>query len=229
MAIASPAFFIGDCTSCFFICAFVDSQSQHWCVLVAAYGPVQRRTVAQVALRWLLQRRSVASGIDPTNNFSFCCRQCHSFAGIVVIGVRTLEQLEENMQCVGWELHLELIKRLDIASNVPAPCKRLAIADLIAILIRVLVVRSVLVNISNARHPSARFTRHWLCHQASGTRRNIVLLFVLLVFWLFVRLTATENSPFASEWSCEECKHGSCPAIPLKLFIVWLVREHNRA
>ncbi|HEX8249409.1 MAG TPA: aldo/keto reductase [Pyrinomonadaceae bacterium] len=53
------------------------------------------KTVAQVALNWLLQRPSVAS---------------------IVIGARDEEQLKQNLEAVGWNLTKEQIARLDKAS-----------------------------------------------------------------------------------------------------------------
>lgn len=55
------------------------------------------RTVAQVALNWLLQRPTVAS---------------------LVIGARNEAQLKENIGAVGWNLTTEQVKRLDEASAV---------------------------------------------------------------------------------------------------------------
>jgi aryl-alcohol dehydrogenase-like predicted oxidoreductase len=53
------------------------------------------RTVAQIALNWLLERPSVAS---------------------IIIGARTEEQLRENLGAVGWSLTGNQIARLDTAS-----------------------------------------------------------------------------------------------------------------
>ncbi len=53
------------------------------------------KTVAQIALNWLLQRPSVAT---------------------VVIGARNEEQLRQNLGAVGWNLTAEQIARLDAAS-----------------------------------------------------------------------------------------------------------------
>ncbi len=55
------------------------------------------KTVAQVALNWLLQRPTVAN---------------------LVIGARDEEQLKQNLAAVGWNLDIEQIKRLDAASEV---------------------------------------------------------------------------------------------------------------
>jgi len=55
------------------------------------------KTIAQVALNWLLQRPTVAN---------------------LVIGARDEEQLKQNLAAVGWNLDVEQIKRLDTASEV---------------------------------------------------------------------------------------------------------------
>ncbi|WP_421827648.1 aldo/keto reductase [Larkinella sp.] len=54
------------------------------------------KTVAQVALNWLLQRPTVSS---------------------IVIGARTEEQLTQNLGAIGWNLSKEQVARLDAASN----------------------------------------------------------------------------------------------------------------
>ncbi|XP_059085590.1 1-deoxyxylulose-5-phosphate synthase YajO-like [Tigriopus californicus] len=58
------------------------------------------KTVAQVAIRWLLQRPNVPS---------------------VVIGAKTLGQLQDNLGAVSFQLSLEEMKSLDEASALPAP------------------------------------------------------------------------------------------------------------
>lgn len=58
------------------------------------------KTVPQVALNWLLQRPSVSS---------------------VIIGARNEEQLRQNLAAAGWNLTPEQVKRLDQASETPAP------------------------------------------------------------------------------------------------------------
>ena len=58
------------------------------------------KSIAQIALNWLLQRPSVAT---------------------VVIGARNEEQLKQNLGAVGWKLSAEQIARLDAASSVPLP------------------------------------------------------------------------------------------------------------
>jgi aryl-alcohol dehydrogenase-like predicted oxidoreductase len=54
------------------------------------------RTVAQVALNWLLQRPTVVN---------------------LVVGARNEEQLRQNLGAVGWALSTEQVKRLDAASE----------------------------------------------------------------------------------------------------------------
>lgn len=56
------------------------------------------KTIAQVALNWLLQRPSVAT---------------------LIIGARNEEQLRQNLGAVGWELSAAQIAKLDAASAVP--------------------------------------------------------------------------------------------------------------
>lgn len=55
------------------------------------------KSVAQVALNWVLQRPSVSS---------------------VIIGARNAEQLRQNLGAVGWNLSADQVKRLDEASAV---------------------------------------------------------------------------------------------------------------
>lgn len=57
------------------------------------------KTVAQVALNWLLQRPTISS---------------------LVIGARTEEQLKSNLEAVGWNLSTEQVQRLDQASRQPS-------------------------------------------------------------------------------------------------------------
>ncbi|MGV3587486.1 MAG: aldo/keto reductase [Adhaeribacter sp.] len=56
------------------------------------------KTVAQVAINWLLQRPTVSS---------------------IIIGARNEEQLRQNLGAIGWNLTVEQVKRLDKASEVP--------------------------------------------------------------------------------------------------------------
>ena len=54
------------------------------------------KTIAQVALNWLLQRPTVAN---------------------IVIGARDEEQLRQNLGAIGWSLNAEQVARLDRASH----------------------------------------------------------------------------------------------------------------
>lgn len=56
------------------------------------------KTVAQVAINWLVQRPTVAS---------------------IIIGARNEEQLKQNLGAVGWNLTTEQVRKLDKASEVP--------------------------------------------------------------------------------------------------------------
>ncbi|OIN60822.1 aldo/keto reductase [Arsenicibacter rosenii] len=56
------------------------------------------KTVAQVALNWVLQRPTVSS---------------------IIIGARNEEQLTQNLGVVGWKLTTDQVKRLDQASETP--------------------------------------------------------------------------------------------------------------
>ncbi|MGN5634954.1 aldo/keto reductase [Streptomyces sp. AC154] len=67
---------------------------------VVAVAEETGRTPAQVSLRWLLGRPGVAAPI---------------------VGVRTVEQLSDNLGAVGWELTPEQTARLDEASARPLP------------------------------------------------------------------------------------------------------------
>lgn len=67
---------------------------------VVAVAEETGRTPAQVSLRWLLGRPAVAAPI---------------------VGVRTVEQLTDNLGAVGWELTPEQTVRLDEASARPLP------------------------------------------------------------------------------------------------------------
>ena len=58
-----------------------------------------RKSIAQVALNWLLQRPTVDS---------------------IIFGARNEEQLKQNLGAVGWNLTVDQVKRLDAASDVPA-------------------------------------------------------------------------------------------------------------
>lgn len=56
------------------------------------------KSVAQVALNWLLQRPTVAN---------------------IIVGARNEEQLKQNLGAVGWSLDTDQIRRLDQASELP--------------------------------------------------------------------------------------------------------------
>jgi aryl-alcohol dehydrogenase-like predicted oxidoreductase len=56
------------------------------------------KSVAQVAINWVLQRPTIAN---------------------IVIGARNEEQLKQNLDAVGWNLTTSQIKKLDAASEVP--------------------------------------------------------------------------------------------------------------
>lgn len=56
------------------------------------------KSVAQVALNWLLHRPTVSS---------------------IIIGARNEEQLKQNLGAIGWSLTVEQIQKLDLASEVP--------------------------------------------------------------------------------------------------------------
>lgn len=68
-------------------------------VLLAVAGEAGK-TPAQVALNWVLNRPGITAPI---------------------IGVRTMEHLEDNLGAAGWTLSEEQIKRLNQASDVPLP------------------------------------------------------------------------------------------------------------
>ena len=56
------------------------------------------KTVAQIALNWVLQRPTVSS---------------------IIIGARNEEQLKQNLDVVGWNLTKEQLQKLDTASEIP--------------------------------------------------------------------------------------------------------------
>ena len=56
------------------------------------------KTVAQIALNWLLRRPTVST---------------------LIVGARNEEQLKQNLGAIGWELTKEQIAKLDAASEVP--------------------------------------------------------------------------------------------------------------
>jgi aryl-alcohol dehydrogenase-like predicted oxidoreductase len=55
------------------------------------------KTIAQVAINWVLQRPTVSS---------------------IIIGARNEEQLRQNLEAIGWNLSTEQVKKLDKASEV---------------------------------------------------------------------------------------------------------------
>ena len=57
------------------------------------------KTVAQIALNWVLQRPTVSS---------------------IIIGARNEEQLKQNLDVVGWNLTKEQLQKLDTASEIPS-------------------------------------------------------------------------------------------------------------
>ncbi|MBE7177028.1 MAG: aldo/keto reductase [Mucilaginibacter polytrichastri] len=67
--------------------------------LLHAIADETGRSVAQVALNWVLQRPTVSS---------------------IIIGARNEEQLKQNLEATGWSLDSEQIRRLDSASERPA-------------------------------------------------------------------------------------------------------------
>lgn len=73
-----------------------------WAVVDAVHEIAEDlgKTVPQVALRWLMQQPGVTAPI---------------------IGVRTLEHLEDNLGAVGWESPQEQMSRLNEVSDVQAP------------------------------------------------------------------------------------------------------------
>jgi len=56
------------------------------------------KSIAQVAINWVLQRPTVSS---------------------IIVGARNEEQLEQNLGAVGWNLSTDQLKKLDAASEVP--------------------------------------------------------------------------------------------------------------
>jgi aryl-alcohol dehydrogenase-like predicted oxidoreductase len=81
-----------------------------WGVLDALFGVAEEsgKTPSQVALNWVLNQPGVTSPI---------------------LGVRTMEQLEDNLGAVGWTLSAEQLARLNTASAQPAPYPHDFIAD----------------------------------------------------------------------------------------------------
>jgi aryl-alcohol dehydrogenase-like predicted oxidoreductase len=73
-----------------------------WRVIDALWevADTRNKTPAQVALNWLLRQPGVTAPI---------------------FGVRTMEQLEQNLGSVGWELTADEVARLTTASDIPLP------------------------------------------------------------------------------------------------------------
>lgn len=65
-----------------------------------AIGRERGKSVAQVALNWLLRRPAVSS---------------------VIIGVRNEAQLRENLGAVGWSLSEAEVRQLEVAGDLPEP------------------------------------------------------------------------------------------------------------
>lgn len=63
-------------------------------------GKVRGKSPAQVALNWLIQQPGVTAPM---------------------LGARTIEQLKENLGCIGWKLSDEEIENLKTASQIPLP------------------------------------------------------------------------------------------------------------
>jgi len=78
------------------------SNERNWAIVDAVGSAAADLGVAssQIAIAWLLTRPAVAS---------------------VILGVRTLEQLEDNLAAIDLELPADLIESLNTASEPPAP------------------------------------------------------------------------------------------------------------
>lgn len=76
--------------------------ARNWDILdlVGEIADRRQKSVAQVALNWLLSRSEVSS---------------------VIMGARTVAQLEDNMGALGWELSAEELSRLDDVSTIDWP------------------------------------------------------------------------------------------------------------
>ena len=93
------------------IAAAEEWQAEHWSkraiernwAVIDVMGEIADetgKTYSQIALNWLLRRPPVTSPI---------------------VGVRTPEQLEDNLGAVGWELDDKQVQRLDEVSALPKP------------------------------------------------------------------------------------------------------------
>ena len=73
-----------------------------WCVIdtLMEIGRNRGKTPVQVALNWLLHQQGVTTAI---------------------LGARTLNQLKENLGCIGWELSDEEMEKIQTSSEVPLP------------------------------------------------------------------------------------------------------------
>jgi aryl-alcohol dehydrogenase-like predicted oxidoreductase len=78
------------------------SEDRAWALidLMAQLADGYRVSVAQVALNWLLRKPGVTS---------------------VILGARTMEQLQDTLNTANWKLSDEDVVRLDEASDLPAP------------------------------------------------------------------------------------------------------------
>ncbi len=63
-------------------------------------GREMGKTPAQVALNWLLHQQGVTT---------------------TILGARTLDQLKENLGCIGWELSDEEMEKIHASSEIPLP------------------------------------------------------------------------------------------------------------
>jgi len=77
-------------------------KDQTWDILdkLNAIAKNNEKSVAQVATRWLLEKKNVPA---------------------VIIGVKSLAQLEDNLGCVGWSLAESDMHELDEVSKIPEP------------------------------------------------------------------------------------------------------------
>ena len=78
------------------------NNEQTWRTLDALHevAASAKRSPAQVAINWLLQKPGVTAAI---------------------IGARGIEQLEKNLGATGWSLSAEQVAKLDAASEIPPP------------------------------------------------------------------------------------------------------------
>lgn len=78
------------------------SREQTWDILdvLEKVADRNKKSVPQVAMRWLLEKKNIPS---------------------VVIGVKSVEQLEDNLGSVGWKMSAEDLEKLDEVSKIPEP------------------------------------------------------------------------------------------------------------